>query len=88
MPMRFARREALTEKEQKRVEGDQADFAWLAEHAQEIEARYRGKYIAVVNSTLFVGESYEEVREKASAACPDKEPFVEQVPIKRRMLVV
>ena len=41
-----------------------------------------------MNRTLFVGESYEEVREKARAACPDKEPFVEQVPIKRRMLVV
>jgi len=67
---------------------DEEDLRWFAEHAEDIERQYRGKYIAIVNKQLFVGESFEEVETLARSACPERDPIVERVPFKGQLLVV
>ena len=77
------------DKEIRRIhEMDKEDFEWLSERAKEFEERYKGRCIAVVNKELFVGESIDEVIGLAKSKYPEREPFVEFVPIKRRVLVV
>jgi hypothetical protein len=88
MPLKFVRSETVSSDELERFRLDEEDAQWLAERAQEFEQQYRGKYIAVVNKQIFVGESFEEAHALARRACPEREPIVEHVPLKRRLLVV
>lgn len=88
MPLKFVRSETVSSDELERFRLDEEDAQWLAERAQEFEQRYRGKYIAVVNKQIFVGESFDEAHALARRACPEREPIVEHVPLKSRLLVV
>ena len=88
MPLKVVRTEKTTAEELQRFQRDEEDYEWLSAHAQEIEAQYRGKFIAVVNQQLFVAESWEEVQAKAKAAFPDREPIVEYIPWKRQVKVL
>lgn len=88
MALRLKETRQATPEEHERFMQDQADFDWLAAHAEEIEREYRGKYIAVVNQELFMGDTYEEVEEKVRLKYPDRRPFVEYIPWTKRILVV
>ena len=88
MPFKVVRTEEVTPEELQRFQQDEADYEWLSAHAQEIETQYKGKFIAVVNQKLFVGESWEESYAKAKAAFPDRDPIVEHIPWKRQVKVL
>lgn len=88
MPLKVVRTEKVTLEELQRFRQDEEDYEWLSAHAQEIEVQYKGKFIAVVNQQLFVGESWEEAQAKAKAAFPDRDPIVEYIPWKRRVEVL
>ena len=88
MPFTVVRTEEVTPEELQRFQQDEEDYEWLSAHAQEIEVHYKGKFIAVVNRQLFVGESREEVQTKAKAAFPDRDPIVEYIPWKRQVQVL
>jgi Family of unknown function (DUF5678) len=88
MPFTVVRTEEVTPEELQRFQQDEEDYEWLSAHAQEIEVQYKGKFIAVVNRQLFVGESWEEVQTKAKAAFPDRDPIVEYIPWKRQVQVL
>lgn len=88
MPVKIVRTEAVTLEELHRFQQDEQDYEWLSAHAEEIEARHKGKFIAVVNQQLFVGESWEEAQAKAKAVFPDRDPIVEHIPWKRQVQVL
>ena len=88
MPFKVVRAEEITSEELQKFQQDEEDYEWLSAHAQEIEAQYKGKFVAVVNQQLFVGESWEEARAKAKAAFPDRDPIVEYIPWKRQVKVL
>lgn len=88
MALKLTRIEPTSPEDWERFEQDQADFDWLAEHSVEIEEQHKGRYIAVVNRELFVGDNFDEARRKALEKYPDRDPYVEYVPIKRRVIVL
>ncbi len=88
MPLKLIRTEKPNEEDRRRFEADQEDFGWFAEHAEEIEEQYRGKYIAVVNKQVFAGDSFEEAEQKAKSKHPERDPYVEFVPLKPRVMVL
>lgn len=88
MPLKVVRTEKVTPEELQRFERDEEDYAWLSAHAQEIEAQYKGKFIAIVNQQLFAGETWEEVQGKAKAAFTDQEPIIEYIPWKRQVMAL
>ena len=88
MSLNLIRTERTNEEDLQRFKADQEDFEWCVEHAQEIEEQYRGKYIAVVNKEVFVGESFEEAEGQARAKHPERDPYVEFIPLKPRVMVL
>ena len=63
------------------------DDLWVVEHFSELVTRYAGKYVAVVNETLVaVGDSGNEVEDKARAIAPEKIPSVLRVPREEDMI--
>jgi len=56
------------------------DEAWIHGHFEEIVDQYAGRYVAVANEELFVGDTFREVLEKARLKYPDTEPSVLCVP--------
>jgi len=57
------------------------NWAWLKQHATEIYARHRGKYVVVAAEQTFFGETAEEAwAQVAEAAIEDKGSFVMRVP--------
>ena len=88
MPFKIVRTEEVTPEELQKFQQDEEDYEWLSAHAGEIEAQYKGKFIAVVNQQLFVRESWEEAQTKAKAAFLDRDPIVEYIPWKRQVKVL
>lgn len=88
MPLKLIRTERTNEEDLQRFKVDQEDFEWLVTHAREIEEQYRGKYIAVVNKEVFVGDSFEEAEQKAKAKYLQQDPYVEFIPLKPRVMVL
>lgn len=88
MALKLVRTETVPPEEAERFRLDEEDLRWLAEHAERIEDLYKGEYIAVVNKQLFVGASIEEAEALAREACPGRDPIVEQVPFKPRLLIL
>lgn len=62
----------LSPEEAKRFQADMEDMQWFDEHAKEIYASCRGKYVMVANKELFVGDTPEEVLAKVRAKYPDR----------------
>ena len=58
------------------------NLLWFEEHALALDVfdLYRGRYIAVSNEELFVGESPEEVERLARNKHPDDLPHVRYIP--------
>jgi len=57
------------------------DDLWIVEHCSALVTKYAGKYVAGVHEMLVaVGDSGQEVEDKARALAPDKMPSVLRVP--------
>ena len=67
---------------------DDKDSIWFSEHYEQIKEKYKGKYVAVVNEELFVGETIEEAESKAKEKYPYREPFLDHIPYKQRILIL
>jgi len=88
MALKFVRTESVSLEDVERLRLDEEDLQRFAEHAQEIERLYKGKYVAIVNKQLYAGESFEEAETLARNACPERDPLVEQIPLKSRLWVL
>lgn len=88
MSFTIVRTEAVTTEDLRQFQRDEEDHEWLSAHAQEIETQWRGKFIAVANRQLFIGESRDEAAAKAKIAFPDSDPIVEYIPWKRQVQVL
>jgi hypothetical protein len=55
---------------------------WFNEHAMELEVfkRYRGRFVAVSEGEIFVGDSRQEVERLAREAHPEDIPHVQYIP--------
>jgi hypothetical protein len=51
------------------------NLAWYQAHIAEIVAAHRGKYVCVAGEELFVGDTPEEVLDRAKAAHPEDNGF-------------
>jgi hypothetical protein len=88
MALKFVRIEPKTEEEYQQFLADEKDSLWFSEHYEEIKEIYKGKYVAVLNEQLFVGDTIAEAEAKAKAKYPNREPFVDYIPYKRRIMVL
>jgi hypothetical protein len=88
MPLKLIETKKTSKEEFQRFKADQEDFDWLAEHSEEIGEKYKGKYIAVINKEIFVGDSIEKVMLDAKLKYPERDAFIEYVPIKKRVMVL
>lgn len=62
------------------------DFQWLCEHALEIDEKYAGEYIAVVNKKIVAhGKDFHKVMEEATKI--DPRPLVDEAFIPGRLIV-
>jgi hypothetical protein len=61
------------------------NMLWLNDHAMEMEIfkRYRGRFVAVSEGELFVGNSADEAERLASEKHPDDVPHVRYIPLKK-----
>lgn len=88
MALKLVESRPATEEEKKKAQEVTADGNWLSQHSAEIWERHKGKYIAVVEQTLFVGDTWEEAISKAKEKCPGRRPLVRHIPYKRRIWVL
>lgn len=56
------------------------DQKWIHAHFEELVDNYAGRYVAVANEELFVGDSTKGVHEQAKAKHPDSIPSLLRVP--------
>lgn len=57
------------------------ELTFYVTNAEEINRRYRGKHIAIVDDKVVAsGNNPQEVWEKAKKKCPDKQPVLAFVP--------
>jgi hypothetical protein len=58
------------------------NMLWLNDHTAELEIfkLYRGRFVAVAEGELFVGDSPEEVEQLALAKHPEDVPHVRYIP--------
>jgi hypothetical protein len=61
------------------------NMEWFNEHAMELQVfnLYRGRYIAVSEGEIFVGDSRHEVEKLARQKHPDDVPHVQYIPLKK-----
>ena len=88
MALKFVKTEPRDEEEYQRFLADEKDSRWFSEHYDEIKENYKGKYIAVVNEELFVGETAEKAEVQAKAKYPHRDPLINYIPYKRRIMVL
>ena len=88
MALKLVESRPATEDEKKRYQEIVNDQEWLAQHSVEIWEKYKGKYIAVVKQSLFVGDTWEEVVRRVKEKFSGYEPFVRHIPYKKRIWVV
>ena len=67
---------------ERRFESARRNLLWFNEHAMELEVfkRYRGRFIAVAEGELFVGDSREEAERLAREKHPDDTPHIQFIP--------
>ena len=56
------------------------DQQWIHDHFEELVDSYAGRYVAVANEELFVGDSMKEARDKALKKQPHVNPSILRVP--------
>ena len=66
---------------QRQSEQFERNLDWFSAHAVELDVfnRYRGRHLAIAGGELFVGDSPEEVRQRAQQRHPDDHPFVHYI---------
>ena len=87
MALKLLKFEPKDEEQYQQFLADDKDSIWFSEHYEQIKEKYKGKYVAVVNEELFVGETIEEAESKAKEKYPHREPFLDHVPYKQRILI-
>jgi hypothetical protein len=87
MALKLSRFEPKNEEQYQQFLTDDKDSIWFSDHYEQIKEKYKGKYIAVINEEIFIGNTIEEAESKAKAKYPDREPFVDHIPYKQRILV-
>jgi hypothetical protein len=88
MSLKLMRIEPKNEEQYQQFLADDKDSIWFSDHYEQIKEKYKGKYIAVVNEELFVGENLEEAELKAKAKYPDRDPLINHIPYKQRILIL
>lgn len=88
MALKLVESRPTTDEEKRRAQETEIDDKWLSEHSAEIWENYKGKYIAVVEQSLFVGDTLEEAISKAKEKCSERRPLVRHIPYKRRIWVL
>lgn len=88
MPLKLVRTEKTNQEELNRFKADQEDFEWFSENAKKIEEKYRGKFVAILNKEIFVGDSFKEAERKAKEKHPERDPYVDYIPLKQRIMVL
>jgi Family of unknown function (DUF5678) len=66
----------------RRFERYKHNMLWWNDHAMELEVfkKYRGRYLAVAEGELFIGDNAEEVERLALEKHPHDIPFVHYIP--------
>jgi len=64
------------------------DHEWIIEHEQELETKYSGKYVAVVDETIVAVERTSLEADKKGRAKTKKLPLVTYVPKSGEELVL
>ena len=85
MALKLVESRPATEEEKRKAQEVAVDGQWLSQHSAEIWEKYKGKYIAIVKQTLFVGDTWEEAISKAKENCLEREPLVRHIPYKKRI---
>jgi len=88
MALKLVESRAATEDEKRKYQEIVNDQNWLSQHSAEIWEKYKGKYIAVVKQTLFVGDTWEEAIRMAKEEYPAQDPIVRHIPYKRRIWIL
>ncbi|MBU0566823.1 hypothetical protein KJ693_05120 [bacterium] len=88
MALKLVESRPATEEEKKKAQEAEVDDRWFSEHSAEIWEKYKGKYIAIVEQIVFVGDTWEEAISKAKEKCSKREPLVRHIPYKRRIWVL
>ena len=52
------------------------------------QSNVKGKYIAIVNEELFVGETAEKAEVQAKVKYPHRDPLINYISYKRRIMVL
>lgn len=87
MALKLVESRLPTEDEKNKAQVMYDDYDWFSKHSEEIWEKYKGKYIAVANQSLLVGDTLDEVLKKAKEKAPDKDPFIKHILYKRRIWV-
>lgn len=56
------------------------DQQWIQEHFEELVDKFAGRYVAVANQEILVGDSLRQVRENALQRYPAVNPSILRVP--------
>ena len=82
MALKLLEEGKINPEEKIEIELDQEDFNWWCDHSKELEEKYLGKYVSIINKEVFAGDTYEEAESKAKSKYPNRQPFIEYVPYK------
>lgn len=88
MALKYLGRVDISEKELKELEEEEEDYKWWSEKVVEFEQKFKGKYLAIINKEVHIGDSFQEAYQKAKEKYPGREPIVEYIPYKKEILVL
>ena len=87
MPLQFLRDEKLPAAAATQVQEWQRNVDWFNDHAAEIGAQCRGKYVAVVDGKFFGANTRKEAHDLARAFAPAKQSFIIYIPLQSRKMI-
>ncbi|MFH1617715.1 MAG: DUF5678 domain-containing protein [Candidatus Margulisiibacteriota bacterium] len=70
--------------EEKRIHND---FEWLRKNMHKLQEKYAGRFIAVVNEHISVGNTATAAYGKSKKQFPENEPLMDIVPSKECLLL-
>jgi len=67
---------------------EEKDFLWLGKHTPELQEKYAGKWIAVVNEEVVgVGDTAVQAYDQSRKRYPDIKPLLDVVPTEESMIL-
>ena len=67
---------------------EEKDFLWLGKHTPELQEKYAGKWIAVVNEEVVgVGDTATQAYNQSKIRYPDFRPLLDVVPTEECMIL-